>query len=224
MPQTHTQVTMIGGLDDPTSTDQFIIDHPDSNHLRLLARIASDLDMAERQCRLFLEEEGRDDPHVDALAAFSETALVAIGRHKHGAGGVLPQTVRERMTDEEKDELEWVLSLRDKFVAHSVNQLSRTFAMVELNETGSVHDVFAVHMRVVVPRDFVVRTMALAGVLRAHLAAVIAEASTELRRRVDVDHSMFEARGQIHLQVVEAEAIDYINQPRGNFGIFEVPG
>ena len=203
---------------------QWIVSGPAAKGLAFLARIDSDLLQCQQRCEMYLREEECADPAPNLLSAFADGAIVAYGRSDQGAGGRLPAAVVEAMSNYWRGEHNWVMMVRKKFVAHSVNQLNQTVTIAEVAANDSISAVFTTNLRVVLPSDSVHRIHAAATELRRVLQVRLKLARDEVTRAVELDPSLIAAKNELQLDLVDAAAIDYL-ATRGEWsGRFDVPG
>jgi hypothetical protein len=125
----------MGGINAPHG-DQRVLLGSRAKVLAHLARIHSDMTLAEKTCDKYLKVElALGDGDAGELATQAEAAFVASGRCRDGAEGAAPASLLSHLSPRELEMHHWALAIRDKYAEHSVNAMNQSVA------TGSIIDV-----------------------------------------------------------------------------------
>lgn len=97
------------------------LDLPEAKLLADLTGILNDLKATIDICDLFLQERSRNAELI-LLESLTAAVVVRYARSfKSGVRSRVPTEILDNLTDEQKNIHDWIIGLRDKYVAHSVN-------------------------------------------------------------------------------------------------------
>lgn len=97
------------------------LDLPEAKLLADLTGILNDLKATIDICDLFLQERSRNAELI-LLESLIAAVVVRYARSfKSGVRSRVPTEILDNLTDEQKNIHDWIIGLRDKYVAHSVN-------------------------------------------------------------------------------------------------------
>lgn len=108
------------------------LDLPETKLLADLTGILNDLNSTIDICDLFLQERLRN---ADLILLDSLTSAVVVRYARSFKSGVrsrVPSGILDNLTTEQKNTHEWIIGLRDKYVAHSVNSFEENMVVAYL--------------------------------------------------------------------------------------------
>ena len=227
MPVAHTQLTIMllhPELADSRDPDakQVIAYGSEAKWLALLGRIEADLQTAVKRGNAYLAAASLDEPDVDYLALAADGAFIAYGRLDSGAGGKFPAALLAALSPEIQARHRWALTLRDKFVGHTVNALSQSIAIAGISDDLTLSYVFALSMRAVPTVHDMTDLVSLAETVRTALEPMMEAARTSAEEALAKKAAKLVDNPQPQFDLVEREGFDYqstAGELRGKFGV-----